>query len=312
MKHKINYISTPDGHYVNLLYHTDYLINQEFPEKTFCQNWYKVSSEPKTLWTKSSNLKGWKLKNPSLVSLGIPSELSVEEYQDIDDYVVLDLYTGIYDRELIQLPVEFTQIANVNLTPGLIPFKYQMVGEGYINGKATLTERDIDYPTLSKIVVPPLFINQTQCSLSPVKSYNLIRAYVRENIDPKVAKISQDGTNVFVVKKLIHLHEPAPYQFDLNNSYGTRRKPKYETRFKTEKDVRFFSMTLLDYKLSSSEEGDKVWNIIEGFQGDNVEDLKNNIDNFLFELMEQINTPLQECPHCQGSGVMKPEELNYE
>jgi len=47
--------------------------------------------------------------------------------------------------------------------------------------------------------------------------------------------------------------------------------------------------------------------VIQGFVGKNHKDLKEKIDFYCQNLMEFINTPIEDCPHCKGAGVIIPK-----
>lgn len=47
--------------------------------------------------------------------------------------------------------------------------------------------------------------------------------------------------------------------------------------------------------------------VIEPFNGNGEDDLKQNIQTYLNEIMIKINEPLIECEHCKGLGVTRNE-----
>jgi hypothetical protein len=98
------------------------------------------------------------------------------------------------------------------------------------------------------------------------------------------------------VKKKVHLAKKVPYQRDISR-YGAR-KPKYITDYREIREIEVFEMTHANHNY-------KGYTVIEGFKGNNVEELKENIDNYLRDLMEEINRPLSDCPHCLGKGVIQ-------
>jgi len=44
---------------------------------------------------------------------------------------------------------------------------------------------------------------------------------------------------------------------------------------------------------------------IQGFHGNNIKELKENIDRYLSELMEIINKETKDCPLCGGHGIIE-------
>jgi hypothetical protein len=59
------------------------------------------------------------------------------------------------------------------------------------------------------------------------------------------------------------------------------------------------------FEMTWSPENYRGYTPIEPFVGESYEDLNNNIDKFLKNLMTEINTPLKDCPNCDGAGVVK-------
>jgi len=145
---------------------------------------------------------------------------------------------------------------------------------------------------LDQITTHPILLSTKPCKLSRQDSYNIVRKYIKSNIDPKWASITSDYDFCFAVSKTIQ-HEPEKYSVNVG-----KRKPKYETRYTR-------SRTAQVYKVAPSpREG---YPVIEQFEGKNEEDLRNNIQKFLDELIEIINKPLVECEHCKGYGVIEHE-----
>ena len=72
-----------------------------------------------------------------------------------------------------------------------------------------------------------------------------MRAYIKQNIDPKYAIITSDHDFCFKVEKKISLFDIKEYTVDVNNSVFNKRKrkPKYEKRYKTDRKSICFEMT---------------------------------------------------------------------
>ena len=45
------------------------------------------------------------------------------------------------------------------------------------------------------------------------------------------------------------------------------------------------------------------------FRGENYEDLMFNIKQYCKEIVELINEPVKDCPHCKGRGVLIKESI---
>ena len=92
------------------------------------------------------------------------------------------------------------------------------------------------------------------------------------------------------------------YTVDVN-LFHKRRKPKYQQRYKKERLVEIFEMTYTG-------RGYQGYTPVKGFKGDSHTDLKENIDDYLKDLIEFINKPLVECKSCNGYGV-ELEEIRH-
>jgi translation elongation factor EF-1alpha len=96
------------------------------------------------------------------------------------------------------------------------------------------------------------------------------------------------------VKKLVYI-KPYIERKEIKKSNGrSYASPKFTTRSIETKEVEIFEMC-----------PSKKYNNytpIDGFKGDNITDLVENMKLFLEELMRVINQPVQECQHCGGLG----------
>ena len=61
------------------------------------------------------------------------------------------------------------------------------------------------------MIIPDILIHNYPCEISSVDLYSVVRQYIKDNIDTKVAKITTDYNFCFEVKKLIPLHTPKDY-----------------------------------------------------------------------------------------------------
>ncbi len=98
----------------------------------------------------------------------------------------------------------------------------------------------------------------------------------------------------FTVEKVLDLYKPYEYTVDANANYH-RRKAKYEKRYRNVRTHKVYEAAPKPYN---------NYPVVESFSGKNYEDLKQNIDNFLNELMDEINEPVVECKCCKGRGVI--------
>jgi hypothetical protein len=162
-------------------------------------------------------------------------------------------------------------------------------------GFVSLTDKEVQHDLVDTIIFPDIVLPARKSELTSEQSYKIIRKHTQDNINPKHAVITSDYNFCFTVCKKIPLAKKEPYQKDISR-YGAR-KPKYVTDYRVDRKIQVFEMTF-------SPENYKGYTPIPGFKGKNVEELKQNIDDYLRELMEKINEPISDCPHCLGHGVI--------
>ena len=51
---------------------------------------------------------------------------------------------------------------------------------------------------------------------------------------------------------------------------------------------------------------------IKGFDAENQRELKDKIDTYCRNVIEFINTPLVECPHCNGDGIIHRDSDKFD
>jgi len=320
-------VEVPSGFYVNLRdgsWQTQYLFFDGKPaEKTWVPDWWKIDQIPERIYRpqKRPNVNyRYRLIDESLTSEKIPVELPREEamYQDEDGYWkwkeeyghLSSLYKELSDPQPDEeVDQEFETVILISvpeITPPeqfSYPYAHTNWGSG---GKGEVTGKDIIHQLLDRLLFAPVMIHQTPCKLTSKASYDIVRQYVKNNINPQAAKITSDYDFCFDVKKRVPRSKEYKYSVDVNlvhNMFGGRkRRPKYETRTSAETEWRCFQMTY-------SPENYKGYTPIEGFEGKDEAELKANIDAYLQELIAVINEPLMECPTCEGVGVLRKENL---
>jgi hypothetical protein len=315
---KIIGIRTNDGYYIsdnieNKAYYNSglggLLINNELPQPTFKKDWFKVKEKP-TLIQKT--IKGtrvnrrYELINKDLkTSLEevIPYENVFDEDSDMLEYFqgIKGLYEFKYDTTedtLEEVPFDFEEILKIEeiKEPNALLYKRY---DSYSTPVSNLSSKDIKYDFVAEIITPSILLHTQPCKLSRKESYDIVRAYIKDNIDPKVAEITSDYNFCFTVKKRIPLAKP--YEYEVNvNAFKGKRKPKYEKRIMKESKVTIFEVAPERYN---------SYTVIEPFVGENQEDLQKNIDAYLSNIIGIINEPLKFCSCCNGTGVIFNKEI---
>lgn len=155
---------------------------------------------------------------------------------------------------------------------------------------------------IAKAMTPDIAWHLHPCSVSSPTSYRLIRAHVKDHIDPRYAEITSDYDFCFTVKKKIRI-VPHTKQTEIRKGNGkSYRPPKFKSRTVDYELREVFEMT-------NSKDRYSGYTVLEGFKGESLEDLARNIDVYLAELMKVINAPLTRCPKCDGTGVTDYSKL---
>ncbi len=285
-------------------------------EKSLCEHWFIVYKRPSKVTRKVSqpdiNCR-YELIDKSMQTDKIPLVLKQEDvavYVDYewlwkDDYSHLkSLYTLVSDKQpdkFEDVRFEFTVLLKVKDIPKAINFSYDVNKTRWNHdGLIQLTEKDVDYQLIDRLIFPKPVLPQRPCAFSSSQTYGIVRQYVKQHINLNVAKITSDYDFCFTVKKIIPLAETE--KFTVNVNLFSKRKSKYETRYRKTRFVECFEMT-------HEKEGYQNYTPIKGFQGKDHKDLKEKIDIYCKSLIEYINKPVEDCKHCNGLGVKKLDSI---
>lgn len=153
----------------------------------------------------------------------------------------------------------------------------------------------VHYSELDTILTPEFAIHNKPCSISSKHTYDIVRTFLKDNIDPKQAQITSDYDFCFTVKKKVGV-KPWVHRTEEKKTNGrSYARPRIKTQTVDHKLVEIFEMT-------NTESNYKGYTPIEGFSGKSLEDLVENIKSFLQELLDVINRPVSECKVCNGTG----------
>lgn len=298
---------------------TNLSFDGELPTNTHHEKWVKIKGMPKrvTYFTRPQpiNLR-FELIDTSLASekipLSIPRDeagggISVYDFEWYDNYKNLQsLYHLIHDTtepQEVEVEVKFNILCKVANIPDYESFSYATPKERSFGSKeiVMLTEYNIKHQVIDEILFPDLLLATKPCRLSSKETYGIIRQFVKSNINPQYAEITSDYDFCFTVEKRIPLAKPyKTSREDKNKKGGSYHPPRItETLHVVRKKVIF--------EMTNDKDKYNGYTPIAGFIGENQSDLKNNIDCYLKELINYINAPIIECPHCQGMGVTMPE-----
>lgn len=258
-------------------------------EKTYRNDWFKLDKVPTKIERKIPAQKinmRWELKAGYPESALTPKVLKETPYDDESDYYEV---SGLYEPKY-----ELTEEGRES-----IDFQCIILAEEE-NFKIVRQDFVPVYSLLDQIAVNPVLLPIKPCSISSAQLYPMVRSYIKTHLNGKYAKITSDYDFCFTVQKIIPFSKPVPYKATGETGKGRWKKKWEEIRYNTDKKIIIFEMAPKPYN---------SYPVINPIHGENYEDLQNKIEEYCKELIEEINTPLKECTHCNGSGVILNEEV---
>lgn len=262
---------------------------------------------------------GWQLKNPACVCEMLPLNLTVTDISvDVDDDGDM-VWSGPYgDRAAMydpvhvtsesywdDVPFELVELGNFTIDRVTDPINmkirlHQETGLSRATADVSLANI-VTYEEIERLLVPEFLIHERPCCLSSHQMYKIVRNYVKENYDRQCAAITSDYDFCFTVKRRVKKAVPTETKIE---QYTRQLRSYKPPRFKTEKvnealhDV--FEMTYAEYKNGGYEK----YTPIAPLCANSLAELATFLKRYLDELMEVINTKAEECPHCEGHGVV--------
>lgn len=318
----------------NVLQVNNYLFNESIVEvqNTHHRSWFllegqeSITSIKKKAPTQYINHR-WELIDKEDNELCLPETLTTQEafeWYDEDDYCHYIgkecdqyKYRSLYKRTYDIAPQEWVDCTDDFEIVNLGTIKVEDV-ESFQDAKVyVLGERDYKkvpletklinvtkFNEIEEMLTPDLLIHNRPCKVDADTTYKIIRNHVRENIDGRYARITSDYDFCFTVKKVVSI-KPYEYKTEEKKSNGkSYKRPRFRTTKVENKLVEIFEMC--------PSKPYQKYTPIQGFEGDNLKDLAENIKLYLDELMAVINEPLKECEFCQGTGhiINKVENIN--
>ena len=270
---------------------------------------------------------GYNLKVVELSSDKIPAYLKQE---DVQPYADEDGNTCWTNYEEIR---GLYTVDSVQKEGGLTPVEYQLVCLGTLqidniespatmainvsNPKTIPTEAKgydlpglVTYSDLEQMLTPEFLLHERPCKLTSKQMYNIVRNWVKTNINPKCAEITSDYDFCFTVKRKLY-HPPVEIKTEIKKQNGrSYATPKFNTRTKAYDSVQIFEMTWAGYRGNGGYEG---YTCIPVLEGSSLKDISERLKYYLETLMEEINKEVDKCPCCNGYGhVVKSISSNFE
>ncbi|KLU15020.1 MULTISPECIES: hypothetical protein [Xenorhabdus] len=276
--------------------------------ETFAKNWFEIPTYPEkveALITGEKQNRRFKLKDKELQSTKLPLEIPYDERNVFDEDVLYSLYSLTYDvvpDYLVLIDVNFNLICEVDNFRETPEFNYPAVRKyDFSDQQYSVINQNIKHSLIDSIIVPAPLLASSPCKISSKEMYDLVRQHVKDNINPKLARITSDYDFCFEVKKIIPLLEPCTFSY--RDMFARTKKQRGKIHFKTAT-----SKEITIYEMTHNQRNYNGYTPIKEFSASNEWELKEMIDNFLSELMDVIHAPIEECPHCNGTGYLQNEE----
>ena len=321
---KIKYYNTNVGVIFKIAHSYAYDLNSSctYIDDTYVDNvqelnnkWYKIDSLPCSIKKKVKAKKvmvGHELKSPSLVSDKVPAFLTLEQLpyveDDNEDYYgfsgeykeIAYLYVPKYEEQpekLGEVSFELVHLGDIEVSNYAYPEKIliKQVSENFRGKVQTVDLSDIvRYEDLYELLTPSFLVHNCPCYLSSEQMFKIVRHYVKENTNPRVAEITSDYDFCFTVKKILS-KEP---------SFASKQKKPQSELFEV------FEMTWKGY--DGKQSGYGGYTPIAELKADSLEDMKNKLEDYLKNLIEKINAEVKQCDCCKGTGhVVNKIETNF-
>lgn len=289
----------------------EYYFSGKLPEVSFLVNWYKIDPNPTTIQVKqnvpSTNTR-YELVDETMASEKLPLVIKKEDIELFSTNVLEALYkykADSHDPILVDAEIEFVTLMEVEDFTEPVKISYSNVRKfDYKDVPYKVVNADVLHQTFDRMIFPEIMLHEHPCSMSSHLLFGIVRQYVKENIDQKVAKITSDYDFCFTVKKQIPLIEGKKYSY--SNPFARTKKERSKVSFgvQTFKELEIFEMTHDQSKYQN-------YTVIPSMFANSEAELKEKIDNFLEDLIGVINQPLEQCKHCNGTGYTQmPVKFN--
>lgn len=275
----------------------------EKAERTFAPNWMRIKQFPKTIeQVRSGEVVNarYELKEPDLASEKLPISIPLESRENYSGNIIETLYSYKYDTlpptmEAVDADIQMVLKLSDYIEPSL---EYEAIGKfGWDERTYAITSANVKHQLFDKLLFPEICLAHRPCSLSSKQVYDITRQYVLTYIDKATAKITSNYDFCFTVKKIVPMVEPETVTFHNMFARTKKERAKIRTAIKSFTEHEIFQMT-------HAESNYQGYTAIPGVVAKSEAELKEKMDEWLSTLIKIINAPIQECPHCKGTGLL--------
>ena len=280
------------------------LFDDEKPAETFAQNWYQINRYPEKIQREiigERTNERYELKNKDLISEKLPETIPYIDRGNYEREIIDTLYKYTFDvlpNRLEDISLDITVIMEVdNFKPAPLIHYTGIHKWDYKDVPYDITNADVNSQWFDRIIFPEILLPSRPCSFSSKQVYDITRQYVRDHIDGSKAKITSDYDFCFTVKKIVPLIEPETISYQ--NIFARIKKERSKIRYSTKKFNEF-----IIFEMTHDQRRYENYTVIKAIYGNNEDDLKSKMDEWLETLISIINKPLDMCPHCNGNGYL--------
>jgi len=234
---------------------------------------------------------------------------------DYDDYTFSGSHASLaslYQKDYLESPaeiqdleVELEKIRDLHVENYNAPaeMKVDIRYDGHYYSEKTQTadlSKIAVFADIERMLTPDFLLHTRPCSLSSKQVYQIVRAHILNNINGKVARVTSNYDFCLSVEKVI---ETKPYEVKTEKTkanFKSYKPPKFITTQRTSKQQKIFEMTWAGAE--SGGRGYSSYPIIDGWSANSLQELYDNMKQYLEDLMQEINKPVVECQHCNGLG----------
>ena len=260
----------------------------------------------------TKRLSHWSLKQPELQSDLIPLTLSADAirgYDDDDDDEVSGTHkhlAGLYEATYTDVPerwvpvdLEIVSMGSWNIDNFRTDFPKVVRAEEKGFSAATAQQVDLSsivvYDDFMQLVMPDFLMYNAPCMLPATSFFSIIRHHLMAALDTRYAVLSSNNKEYLTVERVV---KTRPYSTSREqytargNSYRPPRFAKQNTDVKRE--------TVYSISCGTRYDGHTK---LDPLYANNLDEMKSMIDKYLKELTDELNRPIQHCPHCEGTGL---------
>ncbi len=232
-------------------------------------------------------------------------DLDKTEYGNIEFSTVRSLYTEAYEtvpESWVGCSVTHNSLGTLIVENYEQPEKMQIklhAAENFGSNKTDTVDLSsiVCYADFERMLTPGFMLHTRPCSLTSDQVYKIVRAHIKDNINPRAAQITSDYDFCFTVKRKVN-HKPVTTRSEIKKQNGrSYATPKFRSNTKTHDLVEIFEMTNASNRYNG-------YTIIQGWTADNLIDMQDQVGHYLILLMSEINKEAMQCEHCNGVGVI--------